>query len=664
MLWRELGEGLMQSGIVAALAAASIIAAVAPAVAAPVDAYGELPVMGMVRLSPDGSRLAYVVPVKGGNQGVVVESLDPAKQISALSATDQKVRNLIWADNDHLIVLKSHTGIADFTGGSMRSEWPTAQVLDIAKKKVTPLLDPDLKVSGGGVYGGGVMNVVGGAPMPRVVNGKTVVFAEGIAFVDSSGVPALFSVDLSRDVETMVERAQGSNEDRTWMVDGKGQLLSQVTYDQTAKQWTLRLRRGDGWIDAFQADASIDVPEVEGVSADGASLILSVPDSHGVQYKAVALANGAITNAPVQYEAFDDEIVDPVTRRIIGGTLRDADQTYRFIDPADEAAWKGILAAFPGEDVRLASWSDNRRKVVVEVTGQTHGVIYVLIDLDAHKAVEVGQAYQNIGPQDVAGVETIVYKAADGRGIPAYLTLPNGKDPKNLPLIVLPHGGPEARDVAGFDWWAQALASRGYAVLQPQFRGSGDLGRDLLEAGYGEFGRKMQTDLSDGVAALAKAGMIDPKRVCIVGASYGGYAALAGVTLQSGIYRCAVAVAGLSDLRKMWATWYTDVKTNRSVRYWDRYLGVKSPSDPVVEQYSPIKYADKVTVPVLLIHGRDDTVVPFDQSQGMVDALNAAHKQVQFVILSHEDHWLSRAETRAEMLEATVKFLEANNPPT
>jgi dipeptidyl aminopeptidase/acylaminoacyl peptidase len=122
--------------------------------------------------------------------------------------------------------------------------------------------------------------------------------------------------------------------------------------------------------------------------------------------------------------------------------------------------------------------------------------------------------------------------------IPAYLTLPPGRDPKDLPLIVLPHGGPATRDTADFDWWSQALADQGYAVLRPNYRGS-DVNRRSLVAGFSEWGRKMQTDLSDGVRYLAKEGIIDPRRVCIVGASYGGYAALAGVTLDPGVYQCA-----------------------------------------------------------------------------------------------------------------------------
>ena len=640
-------------------AAAALAASVSAA--APVGAYGGLPIMDMVSISPDGSELAYVVPVKG-KQAVVVESLNPVAQLTGLTGTDQKVRKLVWADNQHLLVMKSHTGFAEGVN-SLRGEWYTVQTLDIARKKASPLLDPDLKVSGGGVTGGGVMNVVQGTPAPRRVSGRLTAFAEGVAFVDGAGVDALFSVDLSNGQEKLVERALGPHEDRSWLLDAKGSLLAQVTYDQDAKRWTLRLRRGAGWVDAYGTDATIDTPSVEGLSPDGSALILDVPTSRGVEVKALSLTDYSINKVPAQYQEYDQPITDPATHRIIGGVRMDEGRTYAFLDKADQSVWDGVLAMFPGEDVRLASWSDNRRKIVVQVTGETHGVIYVLVDLDAHQAAQVGQAYDGIGPQDVAVVETIAYKAADGHRISAYLTLPNGKDAKNLPLVVLPHGGPEDRDEPGFDWWAQAVASRGYAVLQPQFRGSGGFGYGLLEAGYGEFGRKMQTDVSDGVAALGRAGMIDPKRVCVVGASYGGYVALAGAAMQPGVYRCAVAVAGLSDLRRMWSTWYTDVKTNRSVRYWDRYLGVQSPSDPILDQYSPIKHVAAVTAPVLVIHGRDDTVVPFEQSQRMVDALNAEHKPVQFVILKNEDHWLSRAETRAEMLEATVKFLEANNPP-
>jgi dipeptidyl aminopeptidase/acylaminoacyl peptidase len=171
----------------------------------------------------------------------------------------------------------------------------------------------------------------------------------------------------------------------------------------------------------------------------------------------------------------------------------------------------------------------------------------------------------------------------------------------------------------------------------------------------------MQTDLSDGVRYLPAAGTIDAKRVCIVGASYGGYAALAGATLDPGVYRCAVSVAGISDLRHFvaWSLRQHDVSTQR---YFDRFVGAKGPTDPRLDEISPADHIGAATPPILLIHGKDDTVVPFEQSQNMVDAMRRAGKPVDLEVLRQEDHWLSHGETRLQMLQATMTFVEKHNP--
>jgi dipeptidyl aminopeptidase/acylaminoacyl peptidase len=259
-------------------------------------------------------------------------------------------------------------------------------------------------------------------------------------------------------------------------------------------------------------------------------------------------------------------------------------------------------------------------------------------------------------------VKPVAFNAADGTPLTGYLTIPNVADPKNLPLVVFPHGGPAARDELEFDWWAQAMASRGYAVLQVNYRGSSGFGRKFLEAGYGEWGRKMQTDLSDGVAWLASQGTVDPKRVCIAGASYGGYAALAGAALQPGVYRCAVSVSGPSELGRMVA-WARENHSLTAQRYWLRFMGADGVHDQALADISPADHAGAVTAPVLLIHGRDDAVVPFEQSQIMADALRRAGKTVDLVPLDHEDHYLSSGATRLQMLRAVIDFLQKNNPP-
>jgi len=339
-------------------------------------------------------------------------------------------------------------------------------------------------------------------------------------------------------------------------------------------------------------------------------------------------------------------------------------EEYVFFDPTTEQSWQAIVRAFPSERVRFESASSDFGKVIVRVEGERDGFGYQLVDLTNHRAEALGDIYEGVGKP--FEVRTITYAAADGLMIPAYLTVPRGKPTQKLPLIVLPHGGPAVRDTADFDWWSQALADQGYAVLRPNYRGS-DLDRAFLTKGFGQWGRKMQTDLSDGVRYLAKEGLIDPARVCIVGGSYGGYAALAGVSLDPGVYRCAVSVAGLSDLHRM-LSWinqrmYSAGAANLPQRYWDRFLGVKGPDDPALDEISPVKHVNAINVPVLLIHGKDDTVVPFEQSDVMYAALRKANKSVELVPLKGEDHWMSRSATRLQMLETSVAFLRAHNPP-
>jgi dipeptidyl aminopeptidase/acylaminoacyl peptidase len=293
------------------------------------------------------------------------------------------------------------------------------------------------------------------------------------------------------------------------------------------------------------------------------------------------------------------------------------------------------------------------------VDGPRSGFAYALVDLTSGRTRSLGDVYAGITER--YETRPLTYPAADGLEIRAYLTLPPGKEPMQLPLVVLVHGGPAARDTADFDWWPQALASQGYAVLQANFRGSA-LGTEFMSAGFGEWGRKMQTDLSDGVRHLAQEGTIDPARVCIMGASYGGYAALAGVTLDPGVYRCAVSVAGVGDLERM-LQWERANSSEQAQRFWDRFMGVDGPKDPAVRAISPAENAAAADAPVLLIHGKDDTIVPYAQSEAMLRALRRADKNVELVTLKREDHWLSRGETRVQMLQASTAFLRLHNPP-
>lgn len=392
------------------------------------------------------------------------------------------------------------------------------------------------------------------------------------------------------------------------------------------------------------------------------TLLVSKTESGDPVWRLMSTKDGTLGPPMAEHRVLDEPIEDRLTHRMIGGVHVEDDAQYVFFDPSHQRRWNATVKAFDAEHVQLESASADFRNIVVRVEGKQFGYQYQLVNFDTDRAEPVGDVYA--GLTEPVEVRRVTYPAADGMQIPAYLTLPHGREPRNLPLIVLPHGGPAARDTADFDWWSQALADQGYAVLQPNYRGS-MLNARFLQAGYGEWGRKMQTDLSDGVRFLAKEGIADPARVCIVGGSYGGYAALAGVTLDPGVYRCAVSVAGLADLKRMlsWVNAKNFSAKNYAQRYWDRFMGVTGPGDPVLSRISPIEHVDAISAPVLLIHGRDDTVVPFEQSEVMYKALRRSQKAVELVVLDHEDHWLSRSETRLQMLKSTVAFLRAHNPP-
>jgi dipeptidyl aminopeptidase/acylaminoacyl peptidase len=617
-----------------------------PALAAPLEAYGKLPSIEDAAVSATGATVALVV-TNGEERRLVVKDMAQNKILFVGGLGNAKVRDIRWAGDDHVILTNSVTGVPLGVDAS-RSEWYMAADINITTKRVKPLLGD----------AGDSLNAIDGLPIVRVVGGQPALFLQGIHFVDGQGVVALFRIDLANDSSRLVET--GALDTREFLVGPDGRATAQTLYDSRTGKWTLKLK-SDGWRTAMTRDEPIDPPDVMGLGRDGRTIILSMTGKDGAGWYEVD--STAAVGPMIPTVDGQTTIHDPATGRLIGHTELVGDESrYVFYDPADQRVWQAVAKAFPDDRISLVSWSNDRTKIIVRADSPTLGPAYVYVDLTARSAKIVGNEYLGVGPDDVSPTRAVHYKAADGFELSGYLTLPHGRAAKDLPLVVFPHGGPAARDEPGFDWWAQGMASHGYAVLQVNFRGSSGFGWDYMQAGFGEWGRKMQTDLSDGVRYLAAQGTIDPRRVCIVGASYGGYAALAGAALDKGVYRCAVSFGGVSDLKRIIA--YDKDRTGRAaLRYWTRYMGAKDLDDPVLAKYSPAMHAAAADIPVLLIHGRDDTVVPLAQSNEMADALRRAGKPVELVVQNHADHWLSLGETRFQTLQATMAFLEKHNPP-
>lgn len=355
-----------------------------------------------------------------------------------------------------------------------------------------------------------------------------------------------------------------------------------------------------------------------------------------------------------------DLIFDGQTHALIGAEITEDAPRFEWTDPLLKDIQAGIDRGLPGRQNVIRSWSDDKQRFLIHSGTSNDRGRYYLFQLSTSKLSQLLDLTGKLDPHMMAEMKPIRYPARDGLSIPAYLTLPVGREPKNLPLVIMPHGGPfGVRDVLGFNLEVQFLANRGYAVLQPNYRGSDSYGADFLKAGSGQWGRKMQDDLDDGMAWLVKQGIADPKRACLVGGSYGGYAAAWGATRSPELYRCAACFAGVFDLRKQ-LNYSSDFLSNRIDRQYR--ATVRGDNNFDLDSVSPEKQVDRLQVPVLLIHGDADNTVPISQSKNYDAALKKAGRPHEFYIIKDEGHGFMLKDSFAFYLTKLDAFLAAHNP--
>jgi dipeptidyl aminopeptidase/acylaminoacyl peptidase len=463
----------------------------------------------------------------------------------------------------------------------------------------------------------------------------------------------LYRVDL--DTGACERIARGLEFMAGWALDAAGAVVAHSEYMESSGKWTLRTGDEGGSLLATFREPLQDI-SLAGLGRTSGTVLIekSKPEEW-------SLTDGS--HSPIETDGLVDGFIhDPTTRLLVGALISGDKPHQQFFAPAFKARQAALRKAL-GAEPFITSWTADFKRLVVYTEGDGDAGTYWLVD--GPSAKPRAYSYPDIPDADVGSTRVVVYKASDGLEIHGILTLPPGRIAKNLPLVVMPHGGPQYHDRLGFDWLAQAFAGHGYAVFQPNFRGSDGYGLTFRDAGFGQWGRKMQTDISDGMAELVREGVADPKRACVVGASYGGYAALAGVTIQHGLYRCAVSYAGVSNLHRMFSGDYpawADQWTAGS-RYVLKFMGVQSVDDSLLFSLSPAHLAEHADAPILLIHGEDDSVVPIEQSREMEQRLRQFGKPVELLTIKSEDHWLSRDATRKQMLAAAMAFVEKNNPP-
>ncbi len=609
--------------------------------------FAALPTAQRASLSPDGLKISYR-RARNGRDEIVVRTVDSnAEQIIDIPE-EMDLAWKKWAGNDRLLL-----GIArpfNFFG------------VDVIQ---TSLLAYDVPKK--------TLAVVGGANLGLDGDDVLYVDPDGAYILQSLSLdlykqPAVYKIKLA---DLTMEKIQNSREDVSeWYADDAGQLRMGVGFKYGTLQFLYRsgidqpfkpiarIRKSDS--DAEQKEKLFGLASIVTGSDEG--YVLSDEKTGRV---ALYKFNYLTQEMGEQIYAHDRHDLEEFNLSPDGKFV----ESVSFVDDQDRIVWltpamkklqSQLSKAVPEHNLQIVSRSrDGNRMLILGSAPNDPGLYYIYDNAkrDLRRFINVQTA---LPPEWLSETKPIAYKARDGLDIPAYLTLPRGRDPKNLPLIIVPHGGPFGiRDKLGYDPEVQFLANRGYAVLQPNYRGSGGYGTAFFEAGKGQIGRAMQDDLDDGMDWLVKQGISDAKRVCVVGGSYGGYAAVWAITRNPERYRCAASFAGVMDWDNMLKY---DRKFLSKKGFGNFSERVKGENVKTLDAFSPYRKAATINRPLLLGHGDQDFTVPISQSKKLVDAMKKAGKNQSLISYKGEGHSFSDPANFQSWLDQMDSFLAQHNP--
>ena len=628
------------------LAGCAVLTSAMPVLAAPlpdavpVEVFATLPAIEGPQLSPDGTKIAAKFAF-GGVQRLVVYPLGGGKP-ALFNSGSVDVNWWHWAGNDWLAIGLGATerigeddyyitrtlgANADFTKQNKLAWTRSGQRADDA-----------------------IWFAHDGSP--RILLSKQTGFD-----TEDDFYPSVYEADLASGKMTLTMVGKPSVFD--WTADAAGNVRFGVGYDERSKE-SFQLYRASNDAD-FR---TIKIPkgrEEEAVSpsifkADGSAIARG---GHDGRYEVfdMALPGFALGKKifPTAKYDVDRLIMNAKGDDLLGVQIVEHARRTEWFDPRMKSLQAEFDTLAGAGNAHIIDWTDDFNKLLVEVGDPSQsGELYVVDRLKGSRE-RIAWINDKLRGRALSPVQTVSYPARDGTMIEAVVTLPREREPKNLPVIIMPHGGPFARDEESFDWWTQYLAELGYAVIQPNYRGSSGYGRDFSALGEGEWGLKMQDDLNDALAWAGRQGIVDPKRACIVGASYGGYAAMRGAQRDGALYRCAISYAGVSDLGAL-------------ARYDSSFLGGDlrkkwlRKQAPDFRAVSPRFYAAAFSAPILIAHGVEDKRVPVRQSRLMADELKHAGKPYEYLEQPLGDHHFSRAEDRLQFLKAMKAFLDKYNP--
>ncbi|HSG92048.1 MAG TPA: S9 family peptidase [Pseudomonadales bacterium] len=617
-----------------------------------VEAFARLPPIEGVRLSPDGNRLLMLVAIDGAYH-VGLRDLRTGESRILMAADPDEFRFEACRFANDLRVVCSIRSPIELRSGD---HGMFLRYLNNGRTIARRLLAVD-------VDGTNVLQLV-----PRALSrpGRDLVWNavdQGRVLSWLPGDPDHILLQIAREdrVYPSVYRLDIRTNDMTRVLSWRTGVLRWYADDagevRFAGGWRggtpfALARQDDGWIDIDVATlGGVEPPCLLAFAEDGASawvLANAGADTRGVHR--VSLATGEVLETLFSDPRFDAGglHLDPLSGVPLAVSFVADRPTLRWLDASLGARFDAVARALPGAPSRVALMDadDALRRFVLHAEGNGTVPTWYLYDGEARQVVPLARTHAGIGV--VVESTVIRFPARDGLEIPAYLTRPSDASGP-LPTVLLPHGGPWARDTGAFDYQVQLLVSRGYVVLQPNYRGSSGYGDDWLRRGFEQWGLAMQDDLMDGLDWLIAEGITDPERVCIVGASYGGYAALVASFRAPERFRCAVAFAGVADLDVLDNHW-------RAYGLGDR-AAARIQNGPARDRVSPVRHARDIRVPLLIVHGGNDRMVHPEQAEALVAALDAAGRPYRYIAQPGGDHHLSSEADRLQFLAAMDSFL-------
>ncbi|MEM7083822.1 MAG: S9 family peptidase [Pseudomonadota bacterium] len=616
----------------------------------PLKAFAQLPLMQDVELSPDGTHIAFMYPIDGRNH-IVIQPVFNADQRKVIPPPGELEFDwLRWANDERLVFVANYF--------DRRSNVETVETRLASIKRDGTDVKWIIKPAAPKSTAGSRLSRTAESVAPQLQD-------DVIDWLPSDPDHILVALDEDFDARWEVRKVNVNNGDykivrggfegvQNWKSDadhvvrlgwGYDQSEFKVIYLNQDGDWKSAVRT-DWWDRGWRPGAFTDDPEV---------VIASGYDQGRAIYSKINISSGDVLEPVFSHDQYDADYLlsEGYTGGIVGVRYTSHFPQTKYFDAELDKLQRSAEKAFAGMNVQQVSHSADRKQLLIKVSSDNDPGVMYMWDRENKSMDVLSEMMPGLLPELLSSVKPISYAARDGYDIPGYLTLPKGKGDKNLPTVIMPHGGPSARDDQSFWFLSQFLASRGYAVLQPNFRGSTGYGAAHENAGAKQWGGLMQDDVTDAAKWIVSSGIADPERICIVGWSYGGYSAAMGAVKTPDLFRCAASINGVLDIPRQ----VNDGRKYVGGKAWSEAISLEGAS---LKDISPLHQAEKITIPMLIIQAKDDARVHKEQGSSMAKRLDKLGKTHTYITVDHGGHSMNNEPARAIILESVERFLDSN----